>query len=697
MKPAFSFKKTIMGCPLADHQVNEVLESLPPAFSTLEFIKSCPCSGGDESGHKCPVVAVGTRSVCGRRLGVFSREFIDRLMQTNKGESPAEWRNLLKQDCNDASEVREPRSACTQTPPAFSVHSGLYNAMLQYQVRWKEEVSGVRKCGLHEDRRVNYLFPEDRWQENLLPEFRVEILEHLADHGIGRHKFAHHVLSSQCFALNLAAPFFRRPGLLSPLFGSGGAEVVKVEAEVAGVKNYFNEPGRRGAHRTSADLGIWLKRPDGQSALVLIEVKFTEASFGHCSKGLKEEFCKSGNRRILESKGDLCPLAGEPYRRTYWKLLEELQLFKRDELSETEACPFLFDGYQLMRNQLLAAAMERDPEEMVSEAKFVALLHDGNEDIRVLDRPVFRGTPLEAGWPRMLRNPGKFGVMSAREWITAFLGDPLLDSWAQALMDRYFPVGLKNRTPIETNMNMNRGIIPVRQGHRDAVRWMASDHFAEMKQLYDRVIGDGCVYFRPTEKGVVIIALDEEAPGYVGFRTGSEDNGHELASGSSVPLEDELRKRQIEFKRWLQTVRRSSVEERAVISWIRKSLTNRLVLPGMEKFWIFLNQEWRFIDGSGRGKKSDVLAVQVPTGRIGIIEVKASRSQRSTAVGQVKQYAAYWQRDLKELQPYFTEVLHMMGKLYGNHWAFESSVSDEPAALFFACPGPSGMIVEPLE
>ena len=85
--------------------------------------------------------------------------------------------------------------------------------------------------------------------------------------------------------------------------------------------------------------------------------------------------------------------------------------------------------------------------------------------------------------------------------------------------------------------------LAVKNGHRKTIQWMASEQFSELKQLYDRVFGDGGVYFRPTDIGVVVIVLDEDAKGYVGFRTDKYDLGYILKVGSLVPIEDELQQR----------------------------------------------------------------------------------------------------------------------------------------------------------
>ncbi len=166
--------------------------------------------------------------------------------------------------------------------------------MRRHQVRWKENIAKIAERGEHGGEAKAYLFPRHRWRCNILPSYRSTVAAHLQQHGIAKHSFLHHVLSSQAFAFNLAAPFIEMPALLTPILrrllpddlADQVDEVVRVEAEVDGGKNYFNEPaeGGRGDMRTSADLGVWWRATDGATNLVLVEVKFTEREFGAVRK-----------------------------------------------------------------------------------------------------------------------------------------------------------------------------------------------------------------------------------------------------------------------------------------------------------------------------------------------------------------------------------------------------------------------------
>ena len=555
-------------------------------------------------------------------------------------------------------------------------------------------VAGVRDCGSYDGRACTFLFPEDQWQLNLLPAFREDVVRHLANLSIQRHQFAHHVMSSQAFALNLAAPFLRHSDRLRPVFGDEVQVVEEVQVEVAGHSNYFHEPGTRGANRTSADLGVWVRLADGHRALHLFEVKFTETGFGECSKGRSHGgTCDADGPAIVDNPGALCPLSGAPHRRNYWRLMRERGVFAPGALGAAGACPFRYGGYQLMRNQLLAAMMEADPECDLDLATFSLLLHDDNHDVTQLRMPAGSNKPVGRAWPRLLADPSRFGgVWSARAWVQTFLDHPDIGEWARQMMERYFPDGLASaRAGTTTNRSTPSTL---RAGHWRTVQWIASNEFVAVKNAYDRVVGPGCVYFRPTASGVVVIALADDARGYVGFRTSHQDRGYLLSPGSAPPEVADLHARYRAFRSWLPTVSRESAEESAVIPWLRQALQGKLVLPGMGGEWLFLNQEWRFLRDDGGGRKSDVLAVHAPSGRLGIIEAKDSASKRAVAAAQVAEYGRYWLRDVGELAPFFTEVLRAMGRLYGNVWAATASVSRESAELFFAFPEALGMKVE---
>jgi hypothetical protein len=172
------------------------------------------------------------------------------------------------------------------------------------------------------------------------------------------------------------------------------------------------------------------------------------------------------------------------------------------------------------------------------------------------------------------------------------------------------------------------------------------------------------------------------APCYVGFRVAKDDRSYMLAVGGPVPTQIDLHRRLDAFERWLPTMRRASDEEQGVMPWLRCAIDGNLWLPDLGEGWAFLHQEWRFIADDGNGVKSDILAVHVPTGQLGIVEFKAQESDLPEAKAQVNEYARYWNRDAAELAPFFTDLVRAMGAAYGNDAMSRGFVAPVPAKLF---------------
>lgn len=429
-----------MSCNMPEGQVLSALTRVGGEFSTLDFITVCPHSGGTKEGTACSIVRSEKRQACGKRLAEFARAHPAHLKQTSPaGRSPALWLDRSK-----APTTASPAPSPVAPPPEQRLRgqSPLYARHLARQIQWKERV-GVSACGLHQGQPRAYLFPEGQWEHNLLPQFRQGVLDHLATHGIERHSFAHHVMSSQAFALNLAAPFFMHPEALLPVLqallppGRVAARIDKVEAEVSDPQNRFHEPGQRGANCTSSDLGIWWTDAEDRRSLLLVEVKYTESEFGACKKGNDHGgACATGGREIIASEGALCPLTGPAYGRTYWTWMRLLNVFRTEVLETSTACPFRQDGYQLMRNQVLAAVLEQDPG--LHRVDFAVMMHDDNETVRTLEVPLAGSTDVLLAWRSVLKDPSRFFALSPRRWLDVASRDPGLAPWAGAMIERYF-------------------------------------------------------------------------------------------------------------------------------------------------------------------------------------------------------------------------------------------------------------------
>jgi hypothetical protein len=178
------------------------------------------------------------------------------------------------------------------------------------------------------------------------------------------------------------------------------------------------------------------------------------------------------------------------------------------------------------------------------------------------------------------------------------------------------------------------------------------------------------------------MGLHDRAPRYVGLRTHGADETHCVRANSAVPELAAAEARWDAFEKWVTGVKGIMEEERGVIPWLRRALENQLWLPELGAGWVFLNHEWRFLDDAGAAKKTDVLAVHLPTGRLGIVELKADSGKLHQAGIQVDAYQRYWERDAKALAPLFTDVLRAQAIAYENDAAAVAQVKPMTADLF---------------
>jgi hypothetical protein len=222
----------------------------------------------------------------------------------------------------------------------------------------------------------------------------------------------------------------------------------------------------------------------------------------------------------------------------------------------------------------------------------------------------------------------------------------------------------------------------VTPGHRKMVAWMATPAFRDIVRLHQEACGSTMsIYFRPTDQGVVRLALHPKAPAYVGFQRGDADSSYTLCPGGLVPTVKALQKLVRAFEAWLPQVTRPSMEERGVIRLLRDAVDGDLSLPWLGDGWVLLHHEWRWA-GRGAGKKADILAVHVPTKQLGIVEFKSDEADLPESRVQVDQYGGFWKQQAGELAPFFSQLLQTMGAVYGNDMMRQGAVEAKPAQLF---------------
>lgn len=227
-----------------------------------------------------------------------------------------------------------------------------------------------------------------------------------SDDGPAWHLHRGHGLSSQVCCLNFLGPLADRPDLLALLVetatGESGVEIVPVERDLfvtfewIGGKDYLNEATRagkrkRGANCTSADAFIRY-RAGGKEQALLVEWKYTE-SYGAPlpdPHGADDEM--KGNNTRRKRYGALAFAPDGPIR-------DDVGLSLDDFFWE----PF----YQLLRQQMLALAIAKDPDDPAERVRVLHLSPAGNTALHRVTAPAlarFGGDAFDA-YRRTLASP----------------------------------------------------------------------------------------------------------------------------------------------------------------------------------------------------------------------------------------------------------------------------------------------------
>ena len=263
----------------------------------------------------------------------------------------------------------------------------------------------VNKDGITGSKLHDFCLPPSLAAHSLLPEVRQPALALFAELGIPWHAGinggpSNHLLSSQVQCVNALAQMITDPARILLAFGDLLAieEVLEIEPgrfltfEYIGPTDYFSEvPGGqriRGAHCTSVDAAFLHRASDGVTELVLVEWKYTE----------------SYRRRKPDPKKDATRLG------RYGTAVADPSGPVRADVLPFE---LLLDEplYQLVRQQLLADALERDGAEGAGRVRVVHVLPPANAAYQhSLARPEHRalGASVSEVWQKLLRDPDRF-------------------------------------------------------------------------------------------------------------------------------------------------------------------------------------------------------------------------------------------------------------------------------------------------
>ncbi len=316
---------------------------------------------------------------------------------------------------------------------------------------YKTETLGINENGKWRGREYKHILPSRLWTKNLWSGISETAVEHFRSNKIKWHNYRDNLLSSQILCVNVFFPLLNCPSLLDNFlrkFYPSLDKVTDIDFEYIGPKdkNYFNETGGRGYSRTSADVSITWEDTKGKNNLLLIEFKFTEQNFGGCGKSENPN-----PDRCYHGESVICSNKTQCYRsqvgRPYWDMILSPQgPFRVERLKKTGYCPFKYDFYQLMRNQLLAKCIAEDKSTGCSTVEFAVCSDARNKTLLTLSRPIDGNSNPLTVWQSFLKNKNKdsfkyFTIQQLLEHIDRENLPDELKSWRAYLDKRY---GLKS-------------------------------------------------------------------------------------------------------------------------------------------------------------------------------------------------------------------------------------------------------------
>ena len=323
------------------------------------------------------------------------------------------------------------------------------DAQRQRQIAFKQSLEHLPEKahadGKYRGKPYPFVLPAAHARENLWEPIREPALRHFYVQRIAWHDGQNngpverrapspHLLDSQVCAINFWWGLSLSPNSLAAALRSVFADVGTVvlpsesgplvEVEWVGLESYLGERGwpSRGEYATSADLLFAYEDAEGRRHGVLVESKYTESY--PPDKWLHGG--KKGKIRIATYK-PLFEGADAPIR-------QDLEL----ELTDLFIEPF----YQHLRQQLLAAGMERERE---LGFETVTCLHVCPRANRAFHTGVTApkltacGDTVSKAWPKILCEPDRYRSVAYEDVFAAVTGagDPDLAEWEEYQRARY--------------------------------------------------------------------------------------------------------------------------------------------------------------------------------------------------------------------------------------------------------------------
>ncbi len=314
-----------------------------------------------------------------------------------------------------------------------------------FKKSWKRMPVVARADGEYRGKLYPFVLPAGMARNNLWDPIRTAALRHFYVQRIAWHDGQNrgplesrepspHLLDSQVCAVNFWWGLSLSPESLAVALRSVFHDIDHVvlpsesgplaEVEWVGLERYLGERGwpGRGEFATSADLLLAYEDSNRNRHGILVESKYTETY----SESNRSDVGRSGQRRIA----------------TYTPLFESedspIRKDRKLRLTDLLVEPF----YQHFRQQLLAAAMEREQE---LDFASVTCLHvspranrEFHEGMTAPEMKQFGDTVGEA-WEAILVKPDRYRGAAYEDLFTAVAaaGDPELVGWEQYQQARY--------------------------------------------------------------------------------------------------------------------------------------------------------------------------------------------------------------------------------------------------------------------
>jgi hypothetical protein len=218
---------------------------------------------------------------------------------------------------------------------------------------------------------------------------RERFKEHQKKFPFKTHKFAGHMASSQIACANLFLPILDNPVVAAKVLRAVKPDLksIAVEELDKGFRLEFWDQGvnRLGDHcadsGTDVDIAIAYRNQAGEVCLWLIEHKLTENEFTTCgayrSHANQHKDACDGNAAARRGRENCYYHTAKEFN--YWKItLKNKAMFPLQSLQKPESCPFKGGMNQLWRNQLMATAIEADPNGRYKKVYFSVVHHPGN-------------------------------------------------------------------------------------------------------------------------------------------------------------------------------------------------------------------------------------------------------------------------------------------------------------------------------